>query len=117
MLHEVHKLEEAEEDKRLQREYALKLEREQIARENAFKARMDVLDKFFLKSKEEGAGKHQRDEELRTELLLLKNQAEKEARDTLKERQKEEARVKRIRLIYLSPLNFFPPSLTAITIP
>ena len=97
MLHEIHKKEQMEEDQRLQREYALKLQREQEAREAAFKARMDILDHFFEKSKEEGAGKLEREEQIRTELLLLKNQTEKEARDALNEKMKEDARVTRIR--------------------
>jgi hypothetical protein len=106
-LHEIHKKEQMEEDQRLQREYALKLQREQEAREAAFKARMDILDHFFEKSKEEGAGKLEREEQIRTELLLLKNQTEKEARDALNEKLKEDARVARIRFFYIFDFSIF----------
>lgn len=97
VLHEIAKKEEAEDDLRLQAAYSAKLQREEEERANAFKARMDKLEQYFIKSKEDGAGKKEREEELRTELLLLKNQAEKEARDAENERLKEEARQKRIR--------------------
>jgi hypothetical protein len=97
LLHELAKKEAVEEDLRLQAAYAAKLQREEEERANAFSLRMEKLEQYFIRSSEEGAGKKEREEELRVELLLLKNQAEKEARDAENERLKEEARQKRIR--------------------
>ena len=87
---------DADEDRRLQAEYAAKLDREDEERENAFKNRMEKMAAFSAKSAEEGAGFKARQKELEVERLLLKNQAEKEARDKAAEEKK--ARDKKIRL-------------------
>merc|ERR1711916_346257 len=56
-----------------------------------FKARQDRLDYFFAKSNAEGgAGHKQREDEIREEQILLKNQQDKEARDAKAEHDKAE---------------------------
>jgi|TARA_A100001015_G_scaffold321490_1_gene452519 hypothetical protein len=95
-LRDIARQRDAEEDKRLQAEYAAKLDAEDAARESAFAKRMEKMAAFSQKSAEEGAGFKAKQQELETERILLKNQAEKEARDKAAEERK--AREKKMRL-------------------
>ena len=89
VLHEQHQQELADEEKRLQEEYTRNENAKEAKRAAEFKARQDRLDYFFAKSNAEGgAGHKQREDEIREEQLLLKNQQEKEARDAKAERDK-----------------------------
>jgi hypothetical protein len=56
-LHELQKLKDAEEDRRLMQEYAAKLDRELAAREGAFQKRMQEMASLGNKFETEGAGK------------------------------------------------------------
>ena len=95
-IREIAKQKNAEEDIRLQAEYAAKLDAEEAERESAFAKRMEKMQAFSQKSGEEGAGFLAKQAELETERLLLKNQAIKEAKDKAEEERK--AREKRISL-------------------
>ena len=94
-LRDIEKKKEADEDQRLMREYAAKLDREAFERDNAFKARMEQMAKFGSKFANEGAGKKQREFEIKMEQLLLKEQQQKEERDARAEaKKKEDARIR-----------------------
>ena len=94
-LRDIEKKKEAEEDQRLMREYAAKLDREAFERDNSFKARMEQMAKFGSKFANEGAGKKQREFEIKMEQLLLKEQQQKEERDSRAEaKKKEDARIR-----------------------
>lgn len=90
-LHEQHKQALADEEKRLQEDYIKSENAKEAKRAAEFKARQDRLDYFFAKSNAEGgAGHKQREDEIREEQILLKNQQEKEARDAKAEHDKAE---------------------------
>eukprot|EP01038_Epipyxis_sp_PR26KG_P007846 gene7846-10653_t len=89
-IHEVQKKKEAEEDFKLMQEYAAKLDREALERENAFKKRMENMEFLGNKFESDGAGKVARDERLKMEQLLIKEQKKKEELDLEKERKKVE---------------------------
>jgi len=78
---QIQKLKDAEEDQMLMKAYADKLDREAEDRENAFKNRMLKDTKRGEKFENEGAGKAIREEQIRTERLLLKEQQLKAERD------------------------------------
>jgi hypothetical protein len=84
------------EDMRLQAEYAAKLDREELEREQAFAKRMEKMAAFNEKFENEGAGNAIRQEQLRVERQLLADQAKKEAADKAAEDKK--AYDKRVRL-------------------
>ena len=91
VLHEEHRQALADEEKRLQAEYIRSENAKEEKRAAEFKARQDRLDYFFAKSNAEGgAGHKQREDEIREEQLLLKNQQAKEERDAKAERDKAE---------------------------
>lgn len=77
---------QAEEDKRLMREYEAKLEREDFERANAFQRRLEKLEASGAKWAEEGAGKKQADDDRKIELMILDEAARKEAADDERER-------------------------------
>ena len=81
---------EAEEDQRQMQEYAAKLDREAIERENAFKKRMEESAKNGQLFATEGAGKALREAKIREEQLLIKEQLRKEEADLAKEMKKKE---------------------------
>jgi len=94
-LHELQKLHEAEEDRRLMQEYAAKLDRELAQREGAFQKKMQDMAAHGNKFETEGAGKILREERLREEQMLLKEQRRKEELDAAKEKQKQDERIRR----------------------
>ena len=87
---------EADEDQRLMREYAAKLDKDEWERENAFNSRMEKMAKFNEKFENEGAGKALKEEQIKMEQLLLMEQQKKEQADAEKERIKSENRKKRL---------------------
>ena len=87
---------DAEEDIRLQQEYAAKLDREEYARANAHKERMKKMEAAYQKSETEGAGKAEREERIKVERLLIKEQEKAEADAIAKEQKK--ALEKKLRL-------------------
>lgn len=92
---EIQKKLEADEDQRLMREYAAKLDREASERENMFKKKMEEMAKHGSKFETDGAGKVMREERLREEQLLLKEQKKKEEDDLAKElKKKEDSRIR-----------------------
>ena len=93
---EIKRLADAEEDARLMREYAAKLDKEDEERAGAFQRRMDEMAKFAAKFENEGAGKHAKEERIRMEQLLLLEQKRKEEADSAKERKKEDERRARL---------------------
>jgi hypothetical protein len=84
------KQQEADLDQRQMQEYAAKLDREASERENAFKKRMEESARNGQKFATEGAGKVQREAQLREEQLLIREQLRKEEADTAKELKKKE---------------------------
>lgn len=88
---------EAEEDHRMMQAYAAKLEQEERDRAEAFQKRMEKSALSGEKWASEGAGKKQREEQLRFEQLLLREQARKEAADKEREDREERERVSRNR--------------------
>lgn len=95
-LREIKRQADAEEDARLMREYAAKLDAEEAARASAFQKRMDEMAKFAEKFESEGAGKMAKEERIKMEQLLLTEQARKEAADAAKELKKAEDRRARL---------------------
>lgn len=87
---------DADEDRRLQAEYAAKLDKDDEDREQAFAKRMEKMAKFNEKFENEGAGNAIKQEQQRVERQLLKDQQAKEAADKAAEDKK--AFDKRIRL-------------------
>jgi hypothetical protein len=81
---------EAEEDKRLMREYAAKLEREAYERDTAFQKRMEKLDAYRAKYQFEGGGKREKEMQIKFEQLLLKEQQRQEEYDIMMEKKKKE---------------------------
>lgn len=94
-LKQAQKLKDAEEDQLLMKAYADKLDRESEDRENAFKNRMLKDSKRGEKFENEGAGKAIREEQIKTERLLLKEQLLKAERDHNHEMKKLEDQKKR----------------------
>jgi len=95
-IREIKRLADAEEDARLMREYAAKLDKEEEERAGAFQRRMDEMAKFAAKFENEGAGKQAKEERIRMEQLLLLEQKRKEEADAAKERKKEDDRRARL---------------------
>lgn len=92
---EIQKKVDADEDQRLMREYAAKLDREAWEREHMFQKKMEEMAKHGSKFENEGAGKVMREERLREEQLLLKEQKRKEEDDKAKElKKKEDSRIR-----------------------
>lgn len=89
-LKEVERQRIAELDQRQMQEYAAKLDREAIERENAFKKRMEASAKIGRKFETEGAGKAQREAQIQEEQLLIREQLRKEEADLAKELKKKE---------------------------
>lgn len=87
---------DAEEDQRLMREYAAKLDKDDYDRANAFAERMAKMEAFNAKFEKDGAGKAIKEEKIKMEQLLLKEQAKHEAELTAKEEKK--VRDKKMRL-------------------
>lgn len=79
---------DADEDMRLQREYAAKLDKEDEDRAQAFAKRMEKMAKFNEKFENEGAGNAIKQEQLRVERQLLLDQQRKEAADKAAEDKK-----------------------------
>jgi hypothetical protein len=86
----------AEEDARMMAEYAAKLDKDDFDRANAFNERMKKMEAFNEKFENDGAGKAMKEERIKMERLLLKEQAEAEERAVKKEHDK--AMAKRNRL-------------------
>lgn len=84
-LREIQKQKEAEEDHRLMQEYAAKLDREAKQREEAFQRRMQTLEKFTKWADDGPVGKGRRDEEMKFEMQLLREQEKKAERDRQRE--------------------------------
>ena len=78
---------DAEMDQRLMKEYAAKLDKDDYQRANAHAERMKKMEAFNAKM-ESGPGKSVKEERIRMELLLLKDQAEAEANALAKEQKK-----------------------------
>lgn len=94
-LRQLARQQDAELDQRQIQEYATKLDREAVERENAFKMRMEKSAHNGQKFATEGAGKAQRDAQLREEQLLIREQLRKEESDIAKElKKKEDQRVR-----------------------
>lgn len=83
---------EAENDFRLMQEYAAKLDREAKERDEAFANRMKTMEINGMKFANEGAGKAMRDEQIRFEQQLLREQQRKAEEDARKELLKAEER-------------------------
>jgi hypothetical protein len=94
---ELEKLVEAEMDQRLMREYAEKLDRESSTREKAFSRRMKEMEAHAMKFETEGPGKARREEQLRFEQMLIKEQTRKEEDDRKKDQHKIEERQRKMR--------------------
>lgn len=92
----IEKEREAEEDFRLMQEYAMKLDRESKQREEAFANRMKEMERNGTKFATEGAGKALREEKLRFEQQLLKEQQRKAEADHLAEVRKSEDRRRKL---------------------
>merc|ERR1711939_28430 len=84
-LREIQKQKEAEEDHRLMQEYAAKLDREAKQREEAFQRRMQTLEKFTKWADDGPVGKGRREEEMKFEMQLLREQEKKAERDRQRE--------------------------------
>jgi hypothetical protein len=95
-LRQLQAIKDAEEDQRLMAEYAAKIDRDDYARANAHAERMKKMEAFNLKFENDGAGKALKEERIRVEQLLLKEQAEAEAAAIAKEQKK--AHDKKVRL-------------------
>jgi hypothetical protein len=91
-LHELEKQRAAEEDQRLMKEYAAKLDRDFEVRESSFKKKMDEMSHKGNKFETEGAGKAAREKKHKEDMLLLKEQQRKEELEHLKDLKKEEER-------------------------
>lgn len=87
-LRDIEKKRIQEEDQRLMAEYAARLDKQDFDRENAFRLRMESMRALGEKYENEGAGKAIREEQIRMEQLLLKEQQRKEEADAAKERKK-----------------------------
>ena len=87
-LRDIEKKKTQEEDQRLMAEYAARLDKQDFDRENAFRLRMENMRLAGEKFENEGAGKAIREEQIRTEQLLLKEQQRKEEADAAKEKKK-----------------------------
>lgn len=85
---------EAEEDMRLMQAYKKKLEDEEVQRQTAFATRMERNQKMGQQWSEDGAGKAQREMEVKLERLLLAEQAKKEKAD--RDRQEAEHQKRRL---------------------
>eukprot|EP01039_Chlorochromonas_danica_P002719 gene2719-2969_t len=96
-LREEEKRREAAQDQQLMREYAAKLDREATEREQAFHMRMKGMEIKAAKYETEGAGKALREEQLKFEQMLLREQQRKEAVEREKERRKAEERARTLR--------------------
>ena len=77
---------EAAEDARLMEEYTRKLEREEEARNRAFQQRMARYEAYGRMWADEGAGRKQREEEVRQERIILREAKKKEEADVERER-------------------------------
>jgi hypothetical protein len=73
-------------------EYEAKLDRENYEREQAFLKKVKEMEMYAKKFENEGAGKIAREEQIRFEQQLLREQERKNAADIEKERQKQETR-------------------------
>eukprot|EP01036_Dinobryon_divergens_P025147 gene25147-33667_t len=100
-IHELQRQRIAEEDRRLMQEYSAKLDRELADRENAFQKKMQDMAAHGSKFENEGAGKAMREERLREEKLLLREQKRKEELDAAREKQKLDERMGRTRAAML----------------
>ena len=65
-------LKDADEDQRLMKEYAAKMDKDESDRANAFAERMKKMEVFNAKFENDGAGKAIKDERIKMELLLLR---------------------------------------------
>lgn len=86
-------------DRKLAKDYADRLDREEKARQEAFNKRLANLEKFAKWADEGPAGKGRREEERRVEELLLKEQLLKEERDKKREDDDKRAMLERQRLM------------------
>jgi hypothetical protein len=91
-MRQIEKEREAREDFRLMQEYSAKLDREAKERDEAFANRMKTMEIHGLKFANEGAGKAIRDEQIRFEQQLLREQQRKTEDDKRKELLKAEER-------------------------
>ena len=79
---------ENETDYQLMKEYSNKLDKEAYLRDTAFAKRMEKLDKYALKYSDEGAGKKQHENDMKSEQLLLKEILKKENNDIINDNNK-----------------------------
>lgn len=86
---------EALEDFRLMKEYEMKLDREAYERDHLFQKRIQHLEAIAKKYHHEGAGKNERENELKFEISLLKEIQRKEEFDKLDEERRKENKKKR----------------------
>jgi hypothetical protein len=91
-LRQIEKEREAREDFQLMQEYAAKLDREAKERDEAFANRMKKMEIHGMKFANEGAGKAIREEQLRFDQQLLREQQRKAEEDNRKELLKAEER-------------------------
>ena len=77
--------EEKESDVRLMKLKIQMMDDEERARKELFNARVSKYEKFSTKYQEAGAGKQKREAELKTERIILRDAAAKEARDIKRE--------------------------------
>jgi len=87
---------DADDTIRLQQEYAAKLDKDDWVRTNAHAERMKKMEAAFQKSETDGAGKAAREETIKIERLLLKEQAEAEKQAIQKEAAKALAKKQRL---------------------
>eukprot|EP01041_Mallomonas_annulata_P011316 gene11316-23678_t len=91
-IRDLHKKEQLDEEHRLMQEYSAKLEKEAYERDNAFRRRVEALESFSKKFKEEGAGRSQFDSEKKQDEALLRMTEKKIKEIQLMEHKKEEER-------------------------
>lgn len=84
-------LKQQEEERHMQEEYEKKLEREEIARANAFQSRMDVINKIGHSYATKGAGAAEREASRLEEQRMMEAIRQKEIAD----REREEAKVRK----------------------
>jgi len=96
VLRDAHAEKMATEEQHMMEEYAAKLDKDDFDRANAFAERMKKMEAFNEKFENDGAGNALKDERIKAELMLLKQQAQVEDAAQAKEHKK--AMDKRARL-------------------
>lgn len=98
-LHQARLMQERDEDNRVMKEYADRLDAEEKRRQDAFAKRMSDLEKIVQIADDGPVGKGRRDQEKREEELLLKQQLAKDEADARRERDDWNAKMERNRVM------------------